>query len=281
MRALSCEVVQRRFTQVVEPFARSQLATFLSAVKDTNGIITGSAARAMVNHDESYPMRDLNIIVPHNEFGNLHATIKDMLGFTPISRMAHPAIAPCISKFQKYAFHERFITLSASHEHQSVLHIILNAPTTADMLFMTTGGVCYFYPKWFEAGLAIASHTGNLVPWNNKLGCAGELMDDIEVLEKGTDFLRTSCGRLCPTFWHHIEQKHLRLSVDWNTEDSVTNIVHNVDVEWRLNVACMNWQCPHHISVMSGNFEGSGARSREFETNITDRQERLTGLTRR
>jgi hypothetical protein len=150
-------------------------------VKDANGIITGSAARAMVNHVESYPMRDLNIIVPHNEFGKLHATMKDMMGFTPISSVAHPAIAPCISNFQKYASHERFITLTASHEHQSVLHIILNAPTTADMLFMTTGGVCYFYPEWFEAGLAIASHTGNLVPWNNKLGCAGELMDDIDV----------------------------------------------------------------------------------------------------
>jgi hypothetical protein len=138
------------------------------------------------------------------------------------------------------------------------------------MLFMTTGGVCYFYPEWLEAGLAIASHTGNLVPWYNKLGCAGELMDDIDVLEKGTDFLGTSCGRLCPTFWHHIEQKHLRLSVDWNTEDSVTNVFHNVDVEWRLNDACMNRQCPYRISVISLNFEGSGARSREFETNITD-----------
>ncbi|KAG2118720.1 uncharacterized protein F5147DRAFT_647870 [Suillus discolor] len=118
-----------------------------------------------------------------------------MLGFTPISSVPHPALAPSIGRFCRYACHERFITLSASHEGESVLHIILNAPTTADMLFMTTGG------------------------------------------------------------------RHLRASIDWNAEDSVTNVFHNVDIEWRLNTVCINPKCPHRVEVMSLNFEGVGARN--------------------
>ncbi|KAG2113413.1 uncharacterized protein F5147DRAFT_650355 [Suillus discolor] len=246
MRVLGHEVVHRRLTWLLEPFARHRLSTFLSALKDAEGVITGSTVWAMVEHDEDYIRRDLNIIVPYRAFAALHRAVEDMLGFTPISSVPHPALAPSIGRFCRYACHERFITLSASHEGESVLHIILNAPTTADMLFMTTGGVC---------------HTGDLVPQNKKLGCASELNDEFEV-ETGTAWLGRSCGNLCPTYWHHVEERHLRASIDWNAEDSVTNVFHNIDIEWRLNTVCINLKCPHRVEVMSLNFEGVGARNR-------------------
>ncbi|KAG2096023.1 hypothetical protein BD769DRAFT_1644377 [Suillus cothurnatus] len=124
---------------------------------------------------------------------------------------------------------------------ESVLHIILNAPTTADMVFMTTGGACYFYPQWFEATQRVWYH---------------------EIKNWDTGFLGKSCGNLCPTYWHHVEQKDLRAAIDWNLDDSVTNVYHNVDVEWRLNTECHNQKCPHNVNVMGMNIEGVGARNR-------------------
>ncbi|KAG2145092.1 hypothetical protein BD769DRAFT_1636664, partial [Suillus cothurnatus] len=192
------------------------------------GVITGSIVRAMLANEDDYVRRDLNIVIPWHAFGTLHEAVVDMLGFTPISSVPHGAIAPRIGRFCIFARNERFITLSASHEGESVLHIILNAPTTADMVFMTTGGACYFYPQWFE----------------------------------DTGFLGKSCGNLCPTYWHHVEQKDLRAAIDWNLDDSVTNVYHNVDVEWRLNTECHNQKCPHNVNVMGMNIEGVGARNR-------------------
>jgi hypothetical protein len=235
----------------------------LSALKESEGVITGSIARAMVGNEEDYVRRDLNIVVPYQSFDILHKAVEDTLGFRPVSSVPHAAIAPRIGRFCIFARNLRFITLSASHNGESVLHIILNAPTTADMVFMTTGGVCYFYPEWFESRLAIQTHTGSLVPRNKKLGCAGELTDEF-VVETGTAFLGRSCGNLCPTFWHHVEEKHMRASIDWNMEDSVTDVYHNVDVEWRLNTECINQRCPHRVDVMGLNFEGVGARNREY-----------------
>ncbi|KAG1779207.1 hypothetical protein EV702DRAFT_1044137 [Suillus placidus] len=129
------------------------------------------------------------------------------------------------------------------------------------MIYMTTGGVTWFYPQWMEQDVAICSQTGNLVQWNNKLGCAGEFHEDLRV-ETGMAFIREPCGNRCPTLWHHIHDKHLRKSVDWDITDSVTNTFNNVDIEWRLNSYCTNDACCYNITVMARNVEGVGARNR-------------------
>jgi hypothetical protein len=267
MRVLGREVVQRRLTRLLEPFGTNNTLRFISTLKEGKGVITGSIVRAMLANEDDYVRRDLNIVIPWHAFGTLHEAVVDMLGFTPISSVPHGAIAPRIGRFCIFARNQQFITLSASHEGESVLHIILNAPTTADMVFMTTGGACYFYPQWFEGKLAIQSHTASLVPRNKKLGCVGELTDEF-VVETDTGFLGKSCGNLCPTYWHHVKQKDLRVAIDWNLDDSVTNVYHNVDVEWRLNTECHNQKCPHNVNVMGMNIEGVGARNREYACKV-------------
>ncbi|KAG2114424.1 hypothetical protein DEU56DRAFT_919586 [Suillus clintonianus] len=262
MRELGQEVIRRRFRHILEPFAGNHLPSFLSALRHGNGLITGSSVRAMMGYNNSSASRDLNILVPYTGFDNLHETIEHTLGFTSISRVAHPAIAASIGIFRKYKSKHRIITLSASHKDQNILHIILNAPTTADMLFMTTGGLCYFYPNFYHAGIAIESHSGNLVPNDKKLGCAGEITDEFE-MEKDMSFLNRTCNDLCPTFWHHVEEKRWRLCVDWNVEDSVTKVFHDINVEWRLNRECTNSECPRCFTEMSQNCECAGASNRD------------------
>ncbi|KAG1894492.1 uncharacterized protein F5891DRAFT_1195197 [Suillus fuscotomentosus] len=238
MSQLGQQVVQRRLARLLVPFIGDHLSIFLSALRHLDGVITGSTMRAMVGLDEGYTVRDLNILVPHQHFDDLDATLEQTIGFTPTLTIPHLAIAPSVV--------------------QSVLHIVLSAPTTADMAFMTTGGVCYFYPEWFEERLAIQTRTGDLVPCNQKLGCAGELHDVFDV-QRGTAFLRIPCGKQCPTYWHHVEDKHLRMSVDWDQDDSVTRVCHNIDVEWRLNTLCVNARCPHCVTVMMRNIVTTGA----------------------
>jgi hypothetical protein len=115
---------------------------------------------------------------------------------------------------------------------------------------------------WMHAGKAVQSHRGDLVPLDHQLGCVGASTSNFEV-EEGMGFLGESCNTLCPTFWHHVEERNLRVCIDWNVDDSVTNVFHNADVEWRLNTECVNDKCPYRVTVTYANLEGVGARNRE------------------
>ncbi|KAG1800747.1 uncharacterized protein HD556DRAFT_1304763 [Suillus plorans] len=170
------------------------LSQFLDVLRQYGGGITGSSAHAMVLGSEGCVPHDLNILVPHTSFKALDI-------FIP-----HPAIVPVIGHFQIYACHQHIITLSSSLQHQSVLHIILNAPTTADMVFMTTG-------VWLQQAITIETCTAGLVMFDQKLGCADDLSDNLWV-EQGLHFSGQTCRQLCPMFWHHVEDTALRQFMD-------------------------------------------------------------------
>lgn len=263
MAELGREVLHHRFRRVLDPFLHHHMSSFLSTLREAYGFITGSVVRTMVNTSSNQIPRDLNVLVPYEGFNAVDSVIRCNLGFIAISDVAHPAIASCISKFYKYTLNNKIITLSSSHHGQSILHVVLNAPTTADMLFMSTGGLCYFYPMWMHAGKAVQSHRGDLVPLDHQLGCVGASTSNFEV-EEGMGFLGESCNTLCPTFWHHVEERNLRVCIDWNVDDSVTNVFHNADVEWRLNTECVNDKCPYRVTVTYANLEGVGARNRKY-----------------
>ncbi|KAG2057769.1 hypothetical protein BDR06DRAFT_969120 [Suillus hirtellus] len=208
MAELGQEVLHHRFRHVLDPFLDHDMSTFLSTLCNAHGFITGSVVCTMVNTSSSKIPWDQNVLVPYEGFNALDSIIRCTLGFLPISNAAHPAIVSRISRFYKYTLNNKIIMLSSSYQGQSILHIILNAPTTADMLFMSTGGLCYFYPMWINAGIAVQSHCGDLVLLNNQLGCVEALSSNFKV-EDGMGFLGESCDTLCPTFWHHIEESNL------------------------------------------------------------------------
>ncbi|KAG1847115.1 hypothetical protein C8R48DRAFT_779324 [Suillus tomentosus] len=215
----------------------------------------------MITGDIKEAIRDLNLIVPHETFYMLENFLMETMSYRKITDACHPAMANVINHFGKYASKSRWITLACPKEHMHVLHLILHAPTTADMLYLTTGGVTCFYPQWMHQQISIRSHTGDLVPWDNKLGCAGEFHSNLKV-ESGMGFLQGPCGNHCPTLWHHVSHKHLRQSVDWDVTDSVTHTFHDIDVEWRLNTYCSNSACRFHRRIMASNLENSGATNR-------------------
>ncbi|KAG1722120.1 hypothetical protein EDD22DRAFT_854228 [Suillus occidentalis] len=245
-----------------------------------SAVITGSAARAMVfGHDGEHPV-DLNLVVPHGSFRTLHAFVKCDLGYRSVTKSAHPAIAPAVCLFRKYESNGRTITLSAPRPSQSILQIILNAPSTADMVFMSAGGVAWFYPQLLKQGVAIRSRSSNFVPLDCKLGYVGGVTRLMR-LENDLEFTRRACGSSCPTLWHHVDDTSLRCFVDWNSEDTVTDLFGDVDVEWRLSLYCTNSHCRYRIAIMERNLHTDGAFNRNdvryIPPEIRCRQPLITG----
>ncbi|KAG1843828.1 hypothetical protein DFJ58DRAFT_844244 [Suillus subalutaceus] len=258
MHRIGQGVVHRRFRSIIAPFVDSAFDLLVSALRQSESLVTGSAARAMMTGDISYDIQDLNILVPHLNFDVLHDFLMETVGYRQISDHCHPAIVQVVEHFGKYAWNCRVITLACPKSDMHILHLILNAPSTADMVYMTTGGVTCFYLQWMRQSISILSYTGNLVQWDNKLGCAGEFLDELKV-EKDTQFINSDCRNRCPTLWHHTSNKRLRHSVDWDITDSVTCTFHNIDIEWRLNMYCGNNACHFNFSTMASNLNGEGA----------------------
>ncbi|KAG2749911.1 hypothetical protein P692DRAFT_20730620 [Suillus brevipes Sb2] len=250
----------RRFTCLINPYVDSSLTRFIDLIRSSGAVITGSVARAMMTGHQGGTPRNLNIIIPYQSFQSLHAFIKHELGYLATSEAAHPAIATAVNLFCKYESKQRIITLSAPRPSQSVLQIIMNAPSTADMVVMSAGGVAWFYPCWLRQGISVQTRSSEFVSHNYQLGYVGDLTQDIE-LRKDLQFTQRACGTFCPTFWHHVEDKSLRCFVDWNGEDTVTEVFKGVDLEWRLSPDCTNSRCSYRTAVMELNIDGNGAHS--------------------
>jgi hypothetical protein len=261
LRRLTKAVIGRRYRRLLVPYAGEAWQDLVRFLRETQTLITGSSARTMFLGDAEHDMRDLNLVVPPTSFNILDEFLINALGYVCISVISHPAMALGIEQFRKYTKQGKVMTLASPPKDKNVLHTILSAPTTADMIYMTTGGVTCLYPQWLDQRVAICSGTGNLVLSTDKLGCAGELHDELRV-EPGTAFIGEACGNRCPTLWHHIQEKRMRKSIDWDLSNSVTKTFFNVDIEWRLNTYCENPACRYNFEIMAGNLETLGAFNR-------------------
>ncbi|KAG1880596.1 hypothetical protein C8R48DRAFT_668031 [Suillus tomentosus] len=234
--------------------------SFLTACQLTDSIMTGSCTRAMFTGAIDHPVGDLNLISSQEGFELMHAFLIDSLEFRQVSDNGHPAISHVIGQFRRYVKEQSTVTLSTPKPGMHLLHVILSAPSTADMLLMTGGGLACFYPQWSQAGIAVVAHTGRHISSVSKLGCAGDSMRVMRI-EEDTGFLGRPCGKLCPTLWHHIDSSPHLLALQWAQGGSLKNIFKGADVEWRLRSNCMNSACVHSASATPPNFECAGSRS--------------------
>lgn len=258
LRAMVGAVIRRRFHRLLLPFVGPSLDEFIHILSYCDGVLTGSVARFMITGDCGALPGDLNIVVPYQSFRFIDTFIKHELGYVTVSKVAHPAITHAVCRFRKYACDHRTITTSAPRPSQSVLQVVLNSPTTADMVLMTAGGVSWFYPQWFQDKLAIQTRSSDIVSLDHGLGYTGkqEMM-----LAPDLQFTGRACGRYCPTLWHHIDDTSFRSFVDWNVEDTIKDVFGSVDMEWRLSPECTNTWCRYRIEVMARNLHFNGAFS--------------------
>lgn len=151
----------------------------------------------MFTGDIRHIMCNLNMVVVHEGFNVLDEFLVRRLGYKSISYVSHPAMAKGIGCFHKYCLITQVITLASPAKKVNDLHLILDALTMADMVYMTTGGVMYFYPQWLGQRVAICSCTSDCVQWDNKLRYAGEFHEDMRV-ETGMAFIGEMCRNRCP-----------------------------------------------------------------------------------
>ncbi|KAG1717884.1 hypothetical protein EDD22DRAFT_988980 [Suillus occidentalis] len=262
IRAVALAVIRRRFNSLLGPYVASHLMEFIDMMRFSGAVITGSIARAMITGVHGMLPLNLNIVVPYESFRLFDKFIHLELGYSAVSRKAHPAVAPAICRFREYAYRGRVITISAARPTHSLLHIILNAPTTADMVVMSAGGVAWFYPVWLRRGFAIRTRSSEFVAIDHELGLSGEHARDIR-LEHDLEFTKSPCGLSCPTLWHHMEDTSFRRFVDWDRDDSVTRLFSNIDLEWRLSPECTNSRCSYRVAVMERNLYLNGAHYNE------------------
>jgi hypothetical protein len=181
-------VTRRRLICIILPWTGTHFESFLNACKSTSCVITGSCARAMFGAYIPYPTRNLNLVCAQQGVEVMHTFILSCLGFCQVSDTCHPALSDVVGQFHQYARGETVITLTTPKPGMHVLHIILRAPSTADMVIMTGGGVACFYPKWFEEGVSVVTHARGRGFTATKLGCAGDILHPI-VVHENTEFL--------------------------------------------------------------------------------------------
>ncbi|OAX31430.1 hypothetical protein K503DRAFT_85354 [Rhizopogon vinicolor AM-OR11-026] len=217
---------------------------FSASILDrSGGVITGSCAiKMLLGVDSTIQSRDLNLIVPYGGFETMDAFILRILFFESIPGVVHPALSPLINRYHAYLHQGRIVTLTEVKKDKDVLHVILSGASTSDMIFMTGGGLTSFFPDLTVRGLTVLTHVGGLVRVDagEKLGSIVRGSSSRFIIENDTSFLVGPCGNLCPILWHHITLDRAGyITVDWDIDHSVKNVLYGSDIEWWLNDYCL------------------------------------------
>ncbi|KAG2128462.1 hypothetical protein BD769DRAFT_1387503 [Suillus cothurnatus] len=173
MRHLCDVLARRRLRQILEPWTGRHFQSFLDFLRDEGCIVTGSCALAMLMGGELSNARDLNLVGRPESFSVCDKFIQETMGYVTISEICHQALTRVVGRFRKYRRNEHIITLSLPKEGLHILHVILYAPSTIDMIYMTGGGLSTFYLELLLKGVTVHGHSAPHVPWGDKLGHVG------------------------------------------------------------------------------------------------------------
>jgi hypothetical protein len=121
--------------------------------------VTGSCALNMLLgllYDSS--PSDLNLVVPHNQFTAMDVFLQKVAGYITVEGQMEPhsSVAPSVSRFVRY----RKSHLSVSLTQAGVIgpmRVITCSNATADITFMTAGGVATLYPEFTLCGINMHS----------------------------------------------------------------------------------------------------------------------------
>jgi hypothetical protein len=263
MRQFVDRVSCRWLLCIIQPWTLGHAVSFLAVCETTNCLMTGSCARAMFTGDIGHLCRDLNLLCGQDSFALMHTFLMESLGFVLLCENCHPTLQYSVAECRQYTKAEGLITLSTPKPGMHLLHVIVSAPSTADMVFMNGRGLGCFYAQWSQDGISVVTHTGHLGLWTTKIGCAGNSMHSFQI-QQDTHFLGQPCGNLCPTLWHHVDSSPHFLAFNWTPHSSIKTVVEDVGIEWCLNSYCLNSACPHNVKVMAGNYECAGSQTGTF-----------------
>jgi len=155
-------VPNRRLEGILHCFFLGSLHHFLTMMHQTETIITGSCALNMLlGHLYDSSLSDLNLIVPHEKFFTMDVFLQKLAGYVTAEKQMEPhsSVAASVSRFVRYRKSHLFISLTQAGVI-GPMRVVACSNTTADMTFMTAGGVATLYPEFTLYGKNIHSeHT--------------------------------------------------------------------------------------------------------------------------
>ena len=117
---------------------------------ETGSVIIGTCALNMLLGD-SYDSSssDLNLIVPHTRFSNMITYLKEEEGYvdSDIEERSHSSMASSCTRFRRYHKQDMSVTLSEATV-TGPMRTVVCGNTSADMTFMTGGGLATLYPDF-------------------------------------------------------------------------------------------------------------------------------------
>jgi len=236
-----------RLVAVLQRFFLGSLDRFLKAMHETGTIITGSCALNVLLGDlYDSSLSDLNLIVPHGMFSMMDIFLREVAGYVNMGEQkSHSSVALSVSRFIRY--HKCHLSISVSQAGaMGPMGVIARGNTTADMTFMTVGGVATLYPEFTLHGRNVrAGPAGKhmLEDLHRKEYCIGSSKMDTLSLESDTSFISSSCGPSCPSIWRSFGEYGPHGIFNWDMRYNVERVFEGCDVEWRLCEGCANPRC--------------------------------------
>ncbi|KAG1766497.1 hypothetical protein EV702DRAFT_1204111 [Suillus placidus] len=193
---------------------------------------------------------NLNIIVPNSDAVGLglYAFIIDDLGYRNVDANVpiNHVFEGVVESFTKFQRDNVFITVTEATPH-GIFRVITSAPTTADMVVMTAGGLAVFYSAWTLYGIALTNHTVISSVHSQNIGCRKDMRWNIQI---NTNFMGKPCDDFCPTLWHNVADHGREILVtEWDTRFSLKVLLKRSKTMWRLSRDCQNSMCMHNSNI--------------------------------
>lgn len=223
------------------------------------GVVSGSMALSLILRPCAWEPNNLNLVVPRNRWRDLHGYFRDN-GYTSSLDMDACAIKAQLIDF--VVKHRTYITPGQCQTHvtvtesadDSVLPVILADSCTADMIFVTIGGIVCTHPCLLLTQISLRGYRCSPVSDN----FAGRFYTKQFIVLDDTAEFPGECGESCPLVWRSIESGASTMIINWsllrhnNESDSLCPRIVRHPYWWRLSDQCFNRHCSirqHNISV--------------------------------
>jgi hypothetical protein len=270
-------IPDRRLGAILRRFFLGSLDHFLTVMHETGTIITGSCALNMLlgNLYDVFSS-DLNLIVPHKKFFTMDVFLQKLAGYVTAEKQmeAHSSVTGSVTRFVRYRKSHLVISLTQAGVI-GPMRVVACGTATADMTFMTAGGVATLYPEFTLCGKNVCCEdTQQFHGRENRIGTS---KSDALALENDTSFLGGPCGHSCPLLWRSFADYGPYGVFNWDARYDVKRVFANCDLEWRVHERCVNLHCEWDYkdrlfwepsSVVPADEIDIGAQ----EANISDRQ---------
>ncbi|KAG1782958.1 hypothetical protein EV702DRAFT_1040751 [Suillus placidus] len=245
IRKYKGELVTNRFKSIVAPFAPDNFKQSCNVLDDAKAIITGSCAITVFLGPSSQALRDLNILMTPQLFKVLEAFFLHKLGYFWIDCTAipHDALLHAVDRFVRYKLDDWIVTISVVND-VGLFRAVVCSPCTADMIAMTAGRICSFYPKLTMDNVAILSPGGFLVEPEYAVG---SIWSEWFTMYDNSEFLGTDCGLYCPSLWRGVVDGNLSRVVEWDHRFSMGEHLQKSHTIWRLSETCTNPLCSFRV----------------------------------